>query len=110
MTKDLGFRIVCELEGDVEPYMKLERVSNGGLDRFPATDSSRNNIVGKQVKFPLSCHRSGARSYFFIGEFREKDDTESEQFLNEQLNIMKSYSPNDVGKIAEKLNLDISPI
>lgn len=45
---------------------------------------------------------------FFIGEFREKNDTDSEQFLNEQLDIMKCYSSNDMGEIAEKLNLDIS--
>lgn len=108
LTKDLGFRIICELERRCRALYEIRESGKWGLDRFPATGSSRNNIVGKQVKFPLSCHRSGARSYFFVGEFRERDDTESEQFLNEQLNIMKCYSPNDMGKIAEQLNLDIS--
>ena len=36
-----------------------------GLDKFPATDSAAGNKVGKQVKFPLSVHRSGGQSFIF---------------------------------------------
>lgn len=108
LTKELGFRMVCELEKRCWALSEIKDSEAWGLDRFPATDSSRNNIVGKQVKFPLSQHRSGARSYFFVGEFREKEDTESEQFLNEQLGIMKCYKPNDIVETARKLNMDIS--
>ena len=79
-----------------------------GLDRFPATDSSRNNIVGKQVKFPLSCHMSGDRSFFFTRVFQKKDDTESEKFFQEQLTILEDYKPNDVEKVTNRLGIDIS--
>lgn len=108
LTKELGFRIVCELEKRCSVLSGIGESKSWGLDRFPATDSSRNNVVGKQVKFPLSCHRTGARSYFFMGKFKEKEDTESKQFLNEQLDIMKYYEPNDIEEVADKLNLNIS--
>lgn len=108
LTKELGFRIVCELEKKCPALYGIRGSKKWGLDRFPATDSSRNNIVGKQVKFPLSRHRSGARSYFFTGKFGEKEDTESKQFLIEQLAIMKNYELNDVEEAARKLNMDIS--
>ena len=91
LTKSLGFRIVCELEQRCKELAEISESTLWGLDRFPATDSSRNNIVGKQVKFPLSRHKSGARSFFFKGDFQKKDDVESEQFLKEQLEILEEY-------------------
>lgn len=108
MTKALGFRIVCELEKRCAALTGIRESKEWGLDRFPATDSSRNNIVGKQVKFPLSRHRSGARSYFFTGEFQKKYDTESEDFLQEQLEIMQCYVPNNVEETVHRLGLDLT--
>lgn len=108
LTKGLGFRIVCELEQRCSALARIRESEEWGLDRFPATDSSRNNIVGKQVKFPLSRHRSGARSYFFTRNFQKKEDTESEQFLQEQLEILEGYEPNDAEEIARRLGVSIS--
>lgn len=108
LTKEQGFRIVCELEKRCPALSGVRESKKWGVDRFPATDGSRNNIVGKQVKFPLSCHQSGARSYFFMGEFRKKEDTESKKFLKEQLSIMKRYELNNVEKITHELNLETS--
>lgn len=108
LTKELGFRIVCELEQRCSELDGIRESEVWGLDRFPATDSSRNNIVGKQVKFPLSRHRTGARSYFFIGNFQKREDTESEQFLQEQLSILEGYEPNDAEKVARRLDIVIS--
>lgn len=105
LTKDLGFRIVCELEKRCPKLLEIKNSTEWGLDRFPATDSSRNNIVGKQVKIPLSCHRSGARSYFLNGEFNWKIDTESLEFMQEQLKILEQYETNNVKEIVEKLGL-----
>lgn len=107
LTKSLGFRIVCELEQRCKELAEISESTLWGLDRFPATDSSRNNIVGKQVKFPLSCHKSGARSFFFKGDFQKKDDVESEQFLKEQLEILEEYEPNDVMEVVRKLEIDL---
>lgn len=89
-TKDLGFRLICELERKCYVFAEIRESGKWGLDRFPATDSSRNNKVGKQVKFPLSCHRSGTRSYLFKGQFEQKEDTRSEVFYEEQLAICKT--------------------
>lgn len=105
LTKELGFRIVCKLEQCCAALSEIKESKEWGLDRFPATNSSRNNIVGKQVKFPLSCHKSGTRSYFFTGNFQKKEDTESEQFLKEQLTILEGYEPNDVDEITHKLGV-----
>lgn len=105
LTKRLGFRILCELEKRCPVVSELKGNAKWGLDKFPATDVSRNNIVGKQVKFPLSCHRSGARSYFFVGEFHRKADTESELFLQEQLEILRQYEPNRVDEVVGKLDM-----
>lgn len=108
LTKELGFQIVCEMEQRCTALNGIRESEIWGLDRFPATDSSRNNIVGKQVKFPLSRHRSGARSYFFTGKFQKKEDTESEHFLQEQLAILEGYEPNDSEEIACRLGVSIS--
>lgn len=105
-SKELGFRIICELERQNPIFAEIRKNEKWGIDRFPATDSSRNNKVGKQVKFPLSCHQSGARSYLFKGQFEEKKDTSSAQFFEEQLDIMKDYQPNDINEVMEKLNLN----
>lgn len=108
LTKELGFHIVCELEQRCTALNGIRESEVWGLDRFPATDSSRNNIVGKQVKFPLSSHKSGARSYFFTGNFQKKEDTESEQFLQEQLAILEGYELNDSEEITRRLGVAIS--
>ncbi len=107
LTKELGFRIVCELERRCTALQGIKESDVWGLDRFPATESSRNNKVGKQVKFPLSCHKSGARSYFFTGDFQKKEDTKSELFLQEQLEILQNYERNDSDEIVRKLDLDV---
>lgn len=105
LTKRLGFHILCELEKRCPIISEIKENAEWGLDKFPATDSSKNNIVGKQVKFPLSCHRSGTRSYFFTGEFQRKADTFSDSFLLEQLEILEQYEPNSVSEVVEKLNM-----
>ena len=104
-TKEMGFRILVELEKRCSAFNDINGNDKWGLDRFPATDTNRNNIVGKQVKFPLSCHKSGARSYFFCGKLIEKIDTESKQFYEEQLSILKSNQPNNLIDIIERLNI-----
>ena len=105
-TKEMGYRIVCELEKRCQDLAGIDFSEEWGLDRFPTTDSSRGNIVGKQVKFPLSCHTSGERSYIFNGEFQKKVDTESETFFYEQLELMEEYVPNEVDDVIKILNID----
>ena len=62
-----------------------------GLDKFPQTPSAKNNIVGKQVKIPLSSHKKGNQSFFFNSRpysfYKEVD-------LSEQYKILDEYKPN----------------
>jgi hypothetical protein len=103
LTKKRGYQILCKLEKNCSALDGIRESKHWGLDRFPATESSRNNIVGKQVKFPLSYHRSGTRSYFFDGHFMLKEDTISENFLQEQLEILEKYKTNDADEVERKL-------
>ena len=77
-----------------------------GLDLFPATDSSRGNKVGKQVKFPLSSHKNGGMSYFFCGDFEYCDNIGTEEFFQSQLDILSAYSKNEVMKVLKSLGLE----
>ena len=52
--KELGFRILNEILQNIPIEQHAD--FGWGLDKFPATDSKKNNKVGKQVKFPLSTH------------------------------------------------------
>ena len=45
IAKELGYRIVCKLEQCCPALYGIMESKEWGLDRFPATDSSRNNIV-----------------------------------------------------------------
>ncbi len=52
-----------------------------GIRQIPATRVGSANVVGKQVKFPLSWHQNGSRSYLFEGGFETRYDIESEECL-----------------------------
>lgn len=74
-----------------------------GLDEFPSTPSSKGNVVGKQVKVPLSKHQKGAYSYFFSGNFSQ--EVIGDSFFNHQLELLKNIKLNNFEVIARKLNI-----
>ena len=84
---------------------QIGEFSNSNLDSFPATDSSRGNIVGKQVKLPLSVHKSGRQSWLFEGEFTGKVEENREQFLKGQIAILKNYAVNDYETVIRNIGL-----
>lgn len=99
ITKENGFRIITELS----KYIYLDETLYG-LDKFPATDSFIGNKVGKQVKIPLSIHKSGTRSYFLDNnEFIT--DIEESSFFEKQLSILEKYKPNSIDDVNCKLNI-----
>lgn len=104
-SKEIGFKILNELIKRCEVLSNINEYGEWGIDKFPATDSAKNNVVGKQVKFPLSCHKSGRRSYFFENEFQYERDTESEKFYERQFDILNKFHPNDLEIALVKLNL-----
>lgn len=75
-----------------------------GLDVFPATDSSKGNKVGKQVKFPLSCHKDGGQSFLFEGipDFECIYETD---FYECQYKLLCQYQVNDVNIVSKKLGV-----
>ncbi|WP_313983957.1 reverse transcriptase domain-containing protein [uncultured Solobacterium sp.] len=76
-----------------------------GLDEFPSTFSSKGNVVGKQVKIPLSRHKKGGNSYLFKGDYRLEKVNDS--FYEKQLNILYSVKQNNFEEISVKLDLNI---
>lgn len=96
VDKEIGYWIINTLRNKVDLNDKY------GIDLFPQTDSYIGNRVGKQVKFPLSTHKSGGKSFFFKDSFELPDDYDLDFYRN-QLFILKGYSRNDIIKVLEKL-------
>ena len=99
ITKENGFRIITELCKDLCLDDKLY-----GLDKFPATDSFIGNKVGKQVKIPLSIHKSGTRSYFLDND-EFITNIEDSYFFSKQLSILEMYKPNSIDDVNRKLEI-----
>ena len=101
VSKWVGFEIVNVLMRGV--CLDRERFD---VDLFPKTDSSANNKVGLQVKFPLSCHKNGSRSFLFIDEI-DTSTPFKDDFFEEQYGIVRNYKPNSVVDVCNKLQIDI---
>ena len=80
-------------------------VDEFGLDEFPSTYSSKGNVVGKQVKIPLSKHKKGGNSYVFRGDYQLEQVNDS--FYEKQLEVLNSVKVNSFEEISVKLNLNI---
>ena len=80
-------------------------VDEFGLDEFPSTCNSKGNVVGKQVKVPLSKHKKGGNSYVFIEDFQPEQVNDS--FYSKQLEVLNSIKMNSFEEISKKLNLNI---
>lgn len=99
-SKEVGFEIVSILSNMVELDDELF-----GLDIFPATDSCKGNKVGKQVKFPLSCHKDGGQSFLFI-ENLDFECIYNPDFYETQYKILCQYHVNDINTVCEKLGVN----
>ena len=89
ITKQEGFEILQTIKKNVNWNYDEKKY---GLDEFPATYSSKGNILGKQVKVPLSFHKKGTRSFLFEGNY--KSSFENENFYINQLNILNNVKLN----------------
>lgn len=104
-SKKTGFAIVQELRKKCKTVFGRDDVH---VDLFPAVDTSAGNVVGKQVKLPLSCHRSGGRSYLFRGEFKLIEDRFDESFVQNQTKILTDYIKNDIEFVENQLGIDVT--
>lgn len=101
VSKMSGFKIVDCLAKKIELDNTLF-----GLDIFPATDSARGNKVGKQVKFPLSCHKDGGQSFLFVGN-PDLECIYKSDFYEQQYKILSQYHVNDMNVVCEKLEIPL---
>ncbi|MCM1439553.1 MAG: RNA-directed DNA polymerase [Roseburia sp.] len=74
------------------------------LDEFPATSGSKGNVLGKQVKVPLSFHSCGKQSYLFFGEYKENNYCN--EFYKEQLLILNTIKKNKLSDVIRILQLE----
>lgn len=96
VDKEIGYWIINTLRNKVDLNDKY------GIDLFPQTDSYIGNRVGKQVKFPLSTHKSGGKSFFFKESYEQPDDYDLDFYRN-QLSILNGYRRNNIIKVLDKL-------
>lgn len=118
IKKSLGFRMLNAILNAVPHIRNFLNEGDVGLDRFPSTDIDINNKVGLQVKFPLSWHKKGTRSFFFrksssflyqsfidLSISAEIDYFDSADFFYEQLEILREYIPEDKESLCLKLGI-----
>ena len=104
IEKEKAYKILSFFKNEL--LAQIKEFQNANLDSFPATNSAKGNIVGKQVKLPLSYHRNGNQSWFFEGEFTRKNLETEYSFLTQQLNILSSYTFNDYQTICNSIGID----
>lgn len=99
--KKYGFQIINKILEGIELDRGIYE-----LDKYPATESSKNNKVGKQVKFPLSCHQQGGQSFFFKDTLDETT-TNRKDFLLSQYHFIEKYKENSLESVCNKLGISL---
>lgn len=107
ITKELGFSIINSILSEIPELETAISNAKWGLDKFPASGVSSSNVVGKQVKFPLSWHQSGSRSYFFEQEFQTQYDIESDEFYCSQYMILRKAKMENAEELCKKLHVQV---
>lgn len=102
ITKQIAYDILQKIISD--SGIKYD-VRKYGLDKFPANGLSKNNIVGKQVKIPLSKHKKGQHSFLFEGEFSFKNNEKNPQFFENQFELLNKIEFNNVQTLINTLGI-----
>lgn len=106
IPKKEAYHILSALKQEFLSEMESDSVIH--IDYFPATDSARGNVVGKQVKLPLSWHKSGGRSWLFEEYFVPIDKYEGTEFYKNQLEILEKYEFNKYEDVCRALEIENS--
>lgn len=104
IKKDKAFQILSFFRNKL--LAQIGELCYANLDLFPATNVSKGNIVGKQVKMPLSCHRAGGRSWLCERDFIIPDLMDEVGFLAQQLDILSRYNVNDYQSVCESIDVN----
>ncbi len=104
IEKHIAYEILSYIYENSNIILDTEKF---GLDKFPATANSKGNIIGKQVKIPLSTHKKGTQSYFFTGIFTKK--IYDSDFYEEQLSLLQGIKENKLEDVLLSLNIHEKP-
>lgn len=104
IKKDKAFQILSFFRNKL--LVQIGELCYANLDLFPATNISKGNTVGKQVKMPLSCHRAGGRSWLCERDFIKPDLMDEVGFLAQQLDILSRYNVNDYQRVCESIGVN----
>ena len=103
IPKDKAFYILNYLKKKL--ILKIGEITDVNIDLFPATDSAKDNKLGKQVKLPLSYHKSGKQSWLFEGAFSREDFESKEVFLKKQIDILERYEANNYEEVIKNIGI-----
>ena len=102
LKKNVAYNIIQKIISDSGIHYDENKY---GLDKFPANGISKNNIVGKQVKIPLSKHKKGQHSFFFQGDFSFSFNDKNSDFFETQLSILKTVEFNNIDNVISTLEI-----
>ncbi len=107
ITKRLGYTIIEKIVDNV-PFKNINKFNSPvAIDLFPKVPSSKNNIVGKGVKIPVSFHLK-SRSYSYIIEDInniQKVQGLTEDFVLTQISKLEQVKNNDVKTVVDCLKI-----
>lgn len=104
IEKSIAYEILTTIYEKSRVELNTEKF---GLDKFPATANSKGNIIGKQVKIPLSTHKKGMQSHFFSGKYCKNNNNAA--FYEEQLQLLQSIKQNKIENVLSSLNIQEKP-
>ncbi|MGR6341496.1 reverse transcriptase domain-containing protein [Priestia megaterium] len=106
ITKNMGYQIIRKIEQELT--METDELGKEiVIDKYPKNGSAKNNTIGLGVKVPLSYHLRSNRYSYLINDKSEikKIENLSDEFLREQLAIIKKIDVNNTDSVIKSLNI-----
>ncbi|MBQ4870041.1 RNA-directed DNA polymerase [Priestia megaterium] len=106
ITKNIGYQIIRKIEQ--ESAMETDQWGKEiVIDKYPKNGSAKTNTIGLGVKVPLSYHLRSNRYSYLINDKNEikKIEILSDEFLREQLSIIKKIDTNNPDNVMKSLNI-----
>lgn len=95
IKKDEAYQIEMKILEEINTQLREDL--DYGVDLFPATRGGKNKY-GKAVKLPLSTHKKGGQSYFFL---TEEDLLKNDIVYEKQFDILSKYIMNSIESICK---------
>lgn len=106
ITKKVGYQIIRKVEQELAMGTD-EWAKEIVIDKYPKNGSAKTNTIGLGVKVPLSYHLRSNRYSYLINDISEikKFESLSDEFLREQLAIIKKIDANNPDSVIRSLNI-----